>query len=84
MILNRASLLRSLAALGCIAIGAAAAAENDAPPDDAFLEFLGGFETADGEWVDPRSLAELESSEAQGARQDTEGEWRSGDENDEI
>lgn len=36
------------------------AAMAAAPPDPELLEFLGTFETADGEWVDPLALAELD------------------------
>ncbi len=57
-----ASLWQSLAVAGCVASSPALAADDSSdPPGDAFLEFLGGFETADGEWVDPVALAELDT-----------------------
>lgn len=72
MILNRVKLLHGLAMLGCFAAAPAPGAEQDALPEDAFLEFLGGFETADGDWVDPMSLAGLDSSDAQFSESDAE------------
>lgn len=55
---------QSLAVAGWFASAPALSAdESSDPPEDAFLEFLGGFETADGEWVDPVALAELDTDE---------------------
>lgn len=82
MILKRMRLIQSLAAVSCFAVGGAAGAESDATPDDAFLEFLGGFETEDGDWVDPMSLAELDSEETAGAEHETEDEKLRGDEDE--
>lgn len=65
--MKRARMLHGLAVLGCFATASALATEQDAPPDDAFLEFLGGFETADGDWVDPMTLAGLDSSDEHSA-----------------
>lgn len=33
--------------------GTQAIAAEEAPPSDELLEFLGSFETAKGEWIDP-------------------------------
>jgi hypothetical protein len=44
----------ALVLTGLFAAGLGQAA--DPPPDTAMLEFLGGFETADGHWVDPMCL----------------------------
>ena len=45
------------------------AQEVNEPPDDALLEFLGEWESADGEWVDPLEFAEFELAE-QGSERD--------------
>lgn len=79
--MTRARFFQGLAVLGSLA-GAPVLAEEpgEAPPEDAFLEFLGGFETADGDWVDPLSLAELEPD---GATAGEDGDSRERDEDDE-
>lgn len=83
--MKRARMLRSLAAVGCFVAGSAAAAETTAaPPEDAFLEFLGGFETADGEWVDPMALAELEVDGEPDNGRETQGVENDGGKEDET
>lgn len=64
--MGRIRMLQGLAVLGWFAGAPALASEEPEQelPGDAFLEFLGGFETADGDWVDPVSLAELDAAEA--------------------
>jgi hypothetical protein len=51
------------AALLLVNIIAAAHAENDASPSMEFLEFLGEFQTDDGEWIDPLNLLDMEQDE---------------------
>lgn len=36
------------------------------PPDLELLEFLGSFETGDGEWIDPLELTELSDKDLPG------------------
>lgn len=38
-------------------------AQDEELPDDDFLEFLGEWESADGDWVDPLEFAEYELAE---------------------
>lgn len=83
MKLRRFGLLRSLALAGCMATSAGAAEDQASPPDDALLEFLGGFETADGEWVDPMTLAGLETEDKKTAGRDVNEDKVHGDEDDE-
>ncbi|NNF51583.1 MAG: hypothetical protein HKN59_04010 [Gammaproteobacteria bacterium] len=78
------SLLKGLAAAGCIAVGSVASAEQDVLPEDAFLEFLGGFETADGDWVDPMSLAELDGDTDAEVKRESDDEEMRGDDEDET
>ncbi len=60
--MKRARMLRWLALAGCLAGTPAFAAEpEEEAPDDAFLEFLAGWEAVDGELIDPVALAELEA-----------------------
>lgn len=82
--MKRAWMLQGLVVAGWVAGAPAFGAEHENDlPEDAFLEFLGGFEDADGEWVDPMSLAELDAN-----ADSAEGEARikaepDGEENDE-
>ncbi len=78
----RARVLQGLALASWVASAPALAADEqgEALPEDAFLEFLGGFETADGDWVDPMSLAELD---ADGESSGDDGASRERDEDDE-
>ncbi len=82
--LKRAWMLHALAMAGCLAAPAASGAEQDAPPDDAFLEFLGSFETADGDWVDPLTLAGLDRNEEQRAESETDETGIGGEDEDET
>lgn len=54
-----------------LALGAALAEETpsgtDVSPSMELLEFLGGFETPEGEWVDPLMLAKEREQEPQEA-----------------
>ena len=50
-------------ALLLLHVVAAAHAENDDSPSMEFLEFLGEFQTDDGEWTDPLKLLDMEQSE---------------------
>ena len=43
-------------------IAAAHAQDNDSPSME-FLEFLGEFQTDEGEWIDPLNLLDMEQSE---------------------
>ena len=55
-------MLQGLALAGCLAGTPAFSAQpEDEGPDDAFLEFLAGWEAVDGELIDPVALAELEA-----------------------
>lgn len=58
--MKRVNLLHGIAIAGWLVAmpGNAASPEEDLP-GDAFLEFLGSWETVDGEWIDPVELAEL-------------------------
>lgn len=82
--MKRARMLQGLAIAGCFAAAPALGTEQDAPPEDAFLEFLGGFETADGEWVDPMALAGLDSSDEQSKERESDGIETVGDDEDET
>lgn len=82
--LKSAWMLHGLAMAGCLAATAVNGAEQDAPPDDAFLEFLGGFETADGDWVDPVTLAGLDRNEEQRAERETDETGIGGENEDET
>ncbi len=57
---NRYQLLAALILLNMIAT---VYAENDDSPSMEFLEFLGEFQTDDGEWIDPINLLDMEQSE---------------------
>jgi hypothetical protein len=48
-------------------VGAAQAAEQ---PSQDLLEFLGSFETADGEWLDPLALETLDNAALNGTAPD--------------
>lgn len=68
--MNRAEAALLLALLCCPPVPAAAEeAVPDKGPvpaaDPELLEFLGSFTTRDGEWVDPRQLAELDELSAE-------------------
>jgi hypothetical protein len=54
---------RIFAALVLLNIIVVAHAENDDSPSMEFLEFLGEFQTDDGEWIDPLNLLDTEQSE---------------------
>jgi hypothetical protein len=62
----------------CVTSTAAAAS----PPDPAFLEFLGEFTTAEGDWVDPLDLALVEGKtlEASGGQEETSDDGNDGNE----
>ena len=55
---------RWIAALFLFGVSAIAYAETDETPSMEFLEFLGEFQTEDGEWVDPLDLLDMEQSES--------------------
>lgn len=50
----------SLWLIGLLFIGASATANDEMDaPSEAFLEFLGSWETAEGEWISPHEIAEM-------------------------
>ncbi len=57
-----------LALLLVLQLSAAYAEESNAPPDADLLEFLGEWETADGDWFDPLP----DTTEIQPVHQDKE------------
>ena len=62
MNVKRGSMLQGLAIAGCLAGSPAYAAQDEGEiPEDALLEFLGGWESVDGELIDPVALADLEA-----------------------
>lgn len=72
--MKRAWVLHGLAVAGWVAGAPAYAAQPDTEmPDDALLEFLGGAESVDGEWLDPLLLADLEAKNklAEGGRENS-------------
>lgn len=54
---------RIFAALVLLNLVVAAHAESDDSPSMELLEFLGEFQTDDGEWIDPLNLTGMEQSE---------------------
>jgi hypothetical protein len=42
----------------------AAYADSEETPSMEFLEFLGEFQTEDGEWIDPLNLVDMQNSES--------------------
>ena len=46
----------------CVCSAQAQAANEESEPDMALLEFLGEWETEDGEWLDPTSLEDIDDS----------------------
>jgi hypothetical protein len=42
----------------------AAFADSEETPSMEFLEFLGEFQTEDGEWIDPLNLVDMQNSES--------------------
>lgn len=62
--MKRVSMLQGLAIASCLVGGPASAAAPEAEmPDDTFLEFLGDWESVDGEWIDPVGLADFEAED---------------------
>lgn len=60
--MKRTRILQGLAiASWLVGVTGHAAQAEDEMPDDAFLEFLGGWESVEGEWIDPTALADLEA-----------------------
>jgi len=53
-----------ITALFLLSVSAIAYAETEETPSMEFLEFLGEFQTEDGEWIDPLNLLGMEQSES--------------------
>lgn len=47
----------------CLLVSAVSADDEDAMFDEAFLEFLGSWETADGDWIAPDEIESMSLSE---------------------
>ncbi len=58
MRVSRAVLVLAL----CVCSAQAQALNEESEPDMALLEFLGEWETEDGEWLDPTSLEDIDDS----------------------
>lgn len=52
------------AALLLLSVATIAYADAEETPSMEFLEFLGEFQTEDGEWIDPINLMDMEQSES--------------------
>ncbi len=48
----------------CLLVSAVSADDEDAMFDEAFLEFLGSWETADGDWIAPDEIEGMPLSES--------------------
>lgn len=61
--------------LGCVPILSPAGEEDGEPaqPDMELIEFLGTWETADGEWVDPMALKEMDEEALRELKNSGEG-----------
>jgi hypothetical protein len=59
--------LATIILLNLVFAAVAAAADEDSTdmPSMELLEFLGEFQTEDGEWIDPMELSDMEQSEKQ-------------------
>jgi hypothetical protein len=59
--------LATIILLNLVFAAVAAAADEDSTdmPSMELLEFLGEFQTEDGEWIDPMELSDMERSEKQ-------------------
>lgn len=64
MWVNKNQLLAIAVLLGQAAAVASAMADEEAPSEE-MLEFLGEFQTQDGEWFDPLNLLEVKQSDFQ-------------------
>ena len=51
--------LSTLLFIGLLSQGSALQAEETEEPSLELLEFLGSFESSDGEWIDPMAIEEL-------------------------
>ena len=61
-----------LAAVFLVPIATAAPRDEEATPDMDFLEFLGSWQTRDGQWVDPLQVGDLPPGELETDRTATD------------
>lgn len=74
---------QSLWFIGMLIIGVTATASDEMDtPSEAFLEFLGNWETAEGEWISPDEIAEMVIPEVKRDRVEEQENQEVADENE--
>ncbi len=80
---RRRSDARLIGALALLAAGVVAADESDLP-DEAFLEFLGSWEDAQGNWLDPIELEAFARRVPDTAKEGTDNDTDASETDDDV